>query len=213
MDYEKIAGVLAWPVVGLILGLCTLAMIREPIKGFLSKMRSINAGGVTMEAPPEAQRNESEKSNQEAVHQLLLGVSETPAMVDLDAKIRQDLLGRGLQVDGDVPKVLIRYLASAGLLLQFEQVHALILGSQISLLKKLNAVRGVGRPFAFVTAHIDEAKSQNPPIQEWTYKQYLDFLIGRNLVRHNEDSAFITDFGIEYLTWIVRMGRNEDKPN
>ena len=116
-----------------------------------------------------------------------------------------------VNTDGDTAKVLIRHLAGTQLLLSFEQIHNLIFGSQIFLLKKLNEVAGQGRPVAFVKGHIDHVKSIYPSaFGEWSYDQYLEFLYSRLLIVRHEYQIHITNNGVEYLTWVARNGRSEN---
>jgi hypothetical protein len=103
-------------------------------------------------------------------------------------------------------------LAGTQLLLSFEQIHNLIFGSQIFLLKKLNEVAGQGRPWTFVTNHIDHVKTLYPELGDWSYDQYLGFMYGRLLIIRHGDQIHITNLGVEYLTWIARNGRRENNP-
>jgi len=108
--------------------------------------------------------------------------------------------------------VLIRYLASASLLLHYEQVHSLIFGSQIILLKRLNEVRSVGRTFAYVEAHFVALQQVETAFQDWDWTRYVEFLKWKKLVIESDGSLFITPMGGEYLSWIATMGRAEDRP-
>ena len=56
---------------------------------------------------------------------------------EVGVKPAWELQQKGLGTDGDTIKVLIKYLAGTLLFLEFEQIHNLIFGSQILLLKKL----------------------------------------------------------------------------
>jgi len=121
--------------------------------------------------------------------------------------------GRGLETDGDTIKVLIKHLGAAKILLEFEQIHNLIFGSQIFLLKKLNEVAGQGKPREFVAAHFEQIKSLFPEILgNWSLEQYLVFLLSRLLITIKGNVFHITNLGVEYLTWMIRNGRREDKP-
>jgi hypothetical protein len=97
--------------------------------------------------------------------------------------------------------------------LWFEQIHNLIFGSQILLLKKLNEVAGQGRPVSFIFSHIDYFKTLYPEVLgEWSYNQYLEFMFSRLLIIQHEDQIHITNLGVEYLTWLARNGRSENNP-
>lgn len=53
----------------------------------------------------------------------------------------------------------------------------------------------------------------NETLNSWTEQQYLAFLYNWILINKGEDNNIhITNFGVEYLTWITRNGKSEDKP-
>jgi hypothetical protein len=110
--------------------------------------------------------------------------------------------------------VLIRHLAGTKLLLEFEEIHSLIFGSQIHLLKQLNMSIPIGLSEYEVIAHYERVKQLFIDIlAEWDSDKYLDFLYSKLLITKNEDNNIhITNLGVEYLTWIIRNGLREDKP-
>ena len=130
-----------------------------------------------------------------------------------EKNIIKDLKIKGLPVDGDTEKVLIKHLAGTQVLLAFERIHSSIFGSQIFLLKKLNEVAGQGRAEEYVNNHIDYVKEQYPePLGNWSFEQYLSFLYSQLLIVRHGDQIHITNMGVEYLTWLARNGRREDNP-
>ena len=143
----------------------------------------------------------------------MLAIGDSIVLRDVEGRIEKDLKGRGLETDGDTIKVLIKQLGAAKILLEFEQIHNLIFGCQIFLLKKLNEVAGQGKPREFVAVYFEHAKSLFPEqLGNWSLEQYLAFLIARLLITTQGDSFHITNLGVEYLTWMIRNGRREDKP-
>ena len=91
-------------------------------------------------------------------------------------------------------------------------VYRLIFGSQIFLLKKLNEVAGQGKPIEFVATYFEHVKNLFPKqLGDWSLEQYLAFLIGRSLITTKGNIFHITNLGVEYLTWMIRNGRGEDK--
>jgi hypothetical protein len=104
-------------------------------------------------------------------------------------------------------------LAGTQLLLAFEQVQSSIFGSQIALLKKLNEVAGQGIRKDLVNEYIEKIiKSKPNELEGWTAEQYLLFLRSSILIVNVKDTIHITERGVEYLIWMVRNGRNEDRP-
>ena len=132
---------------------------------------------------------------------------------DVEGRIKLDLKERGLETEGDTVKVLIKHLGAAIVLLEFEQIHNLIFGSQIYLLKKLNEVVGQGQKREYVVAHFEHVKDIfKKDFGDWSFDQYMAFLIGRSLVTVDRETYHITNIGVEYLTWMTRNGRSENRP-
>lgn len=210
MDVAEILKSLGWPHFAFVFALVCIILFRSQLAGLLTRITSIDKSGIKAQSAPEAQREEKKK---EAVQELLLAIGNSIVLQDIETRIRQDLHNRGLETDGDSSKVLIRHLAATKILLEFEQIHNLIFGSQIFLLKRLNEVAGQGKPEAFVVAHFEHVKTLFPDsFQDWNLAQYLEFLFARVLILRNNDVYHITNLGVEYLTWIARNGRREDNP-
>lgn len=187
-----------------------IVLFRKSLSELICRITKIGKEGVTVSSVPEAQR---EKKDTEAVQQLLDVIGNSIVVSDLEGRIKVELKDKGLNADGDTAKVLIRHLAGTQLLLSFEQIHSLIFGSQIFLLKRFNEAVGQGRPWEFVTGYIDRIKEAHGiELGAWSYDQYLEFMYGRMLIIRHGEKVHITNFGVEYLTWIVRNGRIENKP-
>ena len=167
---------------------------------------------------PSAQRvSEQEvepKVDREEVEKLLAVIGDSVVIQDLVGRINAELESKGLSTDGDSEKILSKHLAGTQLLLAFEQIHSVIFGSQIYLLKKLNESAGEGKPIDFVHDHIDHVKSIFADnLSSWDYEQYLAYLFSHQLVvKGDNEKIHITNLGVEYLTWIIRNGRKENKP-
>ena len=144
--------------------------------------------------------------------ELLLAIGNTVVLQDVEGRIRNDLTTRQLSVEGETTKVLIKYLAAAQVGLEFEQIQNLIFGSQIYLLKKLNEVTGQGQVPALVEAHFAHVQSMfADSFADWSLEKYLYFLFERNLIVHQDGRYHITNLGKEYLVWMARTGRAENK--
>ncbi len=153
------------------------------------------------------------KSNKEEVEKLLALAGDSLLISDRVSSIESDLREKGLSTEGDTVRVLTRHLAATQLLVTFEKVHSVIFGSQIYLLKKLNESIDEGRSFEVVHAHIDAVKNSfSDQLSDWSYEQYLAYLYSNILIVDGENEKLhITNLGVEYLTWIIRNGRNENK--
>ncbi|HVS26752.1 MAG TPA: hypothetical protein VHE58_05575 [Burkholderiales bacterium] len=207
---EEFINVITWQHLAFIFALVFIALFRQPLSDLIRRITKIDKKGLTAGPAPEAQR---EKSDPEAVQQLLDVVGNSIVITDIEGRIKNELKAKGLSTEGDSVKVLIRHLVGTQLLLSFEQIHSLIFGSQIFLLKKLNEVAGQGRPLSFVNGHIDHVKTlYSNALGDWSHNQYLEFMYGRLLIIRHGDQIHITNLGVEYLTWVARNGRREDNP-
>lgn len=207
---EEILKALGWPHFSFLFALAFVLLFRSQLAGLISRVTSIGKEGVKAAPTPEAQR---EKQRTEAVQELLLAIGDSIVLREVEGRIKSDLENRGLELEGDTVKVLIKHLAASKILLEFEQVHNLIFGSQIFLLKKLNEVAGQGQKREYVITHFERAKELfKPEFDDWSFEQYMAFLIGRSLVTVDVETYHITNLGVEYLTWLARSGRSENRP-
>lgn len=207
----EIIEALGWPHFAFAFGIVFLLIFREQLRALLGRITSIDRTGIKTQPNPEIQREDPKKI--EAAQELLLAIGNTVVLQELEGRIRNDLTTRQLSVDGETTKVLIKYLAAAQVGLEFEQVQNLIFGSQIYLLKKLNEVSGQGQLPALVEAHFEHVQKMfGDSFGDWSLEKYLYFLFERNLIVHQDGRYHITNLGKEYLVWMARTGRAENKP-
>ena len=206
---ENVIKALGWPHFTFLFAVLCIFLFRKPIFGLITRITSIDKSGIKASQTPEAQREEQKK---ESVQQLLLSIGETIVLKDIETRIKFDLEGKGLNTEGDTVKVLIKHLAASRLLLEFEQIYSLIFGSQINLLKKLNEVTGQGKPMEYINNYFEGVKKYSQDnLGTWSLEQYLNFLYSRSLITTKDNIFHITNLGVEYLTWMVRNGKAEDK--
>ncbi len=123
-----------------------------------------------------------EKQKTEAVQELLLAIGDSIVLRDVEGRIKSDLKERGLETEGDTIKVLIKHLGAAKVLLE-------------------------------VVTHFEHVKDIfKKDFGDWSFDQYMAFLIGRSLVTVDRDTYHISNLGVEYLTWMTRNGRSENRP-
>lgn len=208
-----ILSAITWHHLAFLFALAFIAIFRQPLSELIRRTTRIGKDGLSAGPAGPAPDAQREKFDPEAVQQLLDVIGNSIVITDIEGRVRTELKEKGLSAEGDTIKVLIRHLAGTKLLLSFEQIHNLIFGSQIFLLKKLNEVAGQGRPFSFVCSHIDHVKTLYPDaLDEWSFDQYLEFMFSRLLIVRHGDQIHITNLGVEYLTWLARNGRSENNP-
>ena len=205
----EIIAALSWPHFAFVFGLICVFLFREQLRGLLGRVTSIDKMGIKTQPNPDIQKEDPKRL--EAAQELLLAIGNTIVLQDIESRIRHDLVGRGLVVEGETTKVLIKYLASAQIALEFEQIHSLIFGSQIFLLKKLNEVAGQGQSPASIQSHYEHVQKMfSDTFNEWSLEEYLHFLFARELVAMKNGNYHITNLGKEYLVWMARTGHREN---
>jgi hypothetical protein len=160
------------------------------------------------------QELQPKKDPNDNVQELIDRIGNSLVITELENQIKAELSEKGLEVQSETDKVLLRHLAGTQLLLEFERIHNLIFGSQIYLLRQLNSLAPNGVIEDEVIRHFDRIKQQfNESFKEWTAEQYLSFLYSKLLITKDENSNIhLTNLGVEYLIWITRNGLREDKP-
>lgn len=98
----------------------------------------------------------------------------------------------------------------------FERLHGTIYGTQIKLLFKLNTVAS-GLNMTEAAQFYVEALGKNPELKNYTYPNYLNFLVSLDLVSlvgdFTQGVLQITPLGKDFLTYITTYGLSIEKPN
>ena len=199
---------IGWPHVALIFAVFFALLFRKELSAFIARIRSVGGKrGVEAGAPsPEIQ---NEKKSEAALEELM-NIGDSVVLKEVEHLITVDLEKRDISAQDSV-RVLTRHLAATQLSLDYEQIHSLIFGSQIYLLKRLNEVQGQGKPPEFIEEHFERVRAAFPELADWSLQQYMTFLYARTLVISKDGNVHITQKGVDYLVWVARTGHNEDK--
>lgn len=197
-----------WPHVSLIFALIFIFLFKKPIREFIGRIKSVGKEGLKTESTQIAQVEEKRK---QAVEELMK-FGDSNVTNELENYIRQDLIKRGLDTDNDTAKVLIRHLAATQLALDFEQIYNIIFGSQIFLLRRLNEVAGSGLDYEFIKNYFENVQDLFPEqLSRWTLEQYLDFLFKRTLITVKDNNYHITIKGVDFLLWLTKTARSDNR--
>ena len=209
-DIPSLLASIGWPLAALLFGLVFIAAFFGPIRRFIERIKSLGKEGVTtLEALPSTQIAEQKKKAVED----LMRMPDSALLNELEDIIVRDLANRHLDTKSDTTKVLVRHLAATQIALEFEQVHSVIFGSQLYLLKKLNEAASAGLEPAVIDKHFDHVlKLFSDQLGSWSKDDYLRFLFNRGLIRTDEGRYRITVRGNDFLMWLIRMGRSENRP-
>ncbi|MGO7370083.1 hypothetical protein ACCT04_14725 [Rhizobium ruizarguesonis] len=99
---------------------------------------------------------------------------------------------------------LVVNLAEAQIDRQFEFIFGLIFGSQILALRRLKETGPVTYESAkrVYDEEVKPANKQKLPEYDMDFDKWASFLLDNNLVRRENDSFLITDFGRDFLTFV-----------
>lgn len=148
-------------------------------------------------------------ANKNDVEQLLNRIGDSIVINDYEKLIIKDLKDKNLECESDTAKVLIKHLAGTQISLYFEIINQDIFSSQIELLRALNDSIPEGKPDNFVDGYVSEVISRNKEILgAWTTPDYLKFLYQKELIIQKDKHVAITNYGVEYLAWLVKSGRS-----
>ena len=207
---EEIVNILSkvgWPHITLVFGLVFIWVFKTPISTFLSKVDSVGKDGISTKASPEAQNENQEKNGAEE----LLAIDDSEVIKEIEASIISDLHEKNLETGSDTDKVLTRHLAVAQLLLEYERIHGSIFGSQIFLLKRLNEVAGQGKHRGYIEEYYLSVQEHHDDLKDWEVGEYLYFLNQKSLITIIDEQYHISKKGVEYLIWLVKAGKSENR--
>ncbi|RZB33792.1 MAG: hypothetical protein SRB2_03689 [Desulfobacteraceae bacterium Eth-SRB2] len=205
----KILSSFGWPHVSLIFALIFIFVFKKAIREFIGKIKSVGKEGLKTES---SQTAEVEEKRKKAVEELMK-FGDSNVTNELESFIFKDLKQRELDTDSDTVKVLIRHLAATQLALDFEQIYNIIFGSQIFLLRKLNEVAGTGLNIEIIKSHFEHVQGLfDEQLNNWTLEQYLSFLFGRTLITVKDNNYHITIKGVDFLIWLTKTAKSENRP-
>jgi hypothetical protein len=205
----KILCSFGWPLVSLIFALIFIFVFKKAIREFIGKIKSVGKEGLKTES---SQTTEVEEKRKQAVEELMK-FGDSNVTHELESYIFKDLKQQGLNTDSDTVKVLIRHLAATQLALDFEQIYNIIFGSQIFLLRKLNEAAGTGLNIDIIKTHFKYVQGLfDEQLNNWTMEQYLSFLFRKTLITVKDNNYHITIKGVDFLVWLTKTARIENRP-
>lgn len=137
----------------------------------------------------------------------LPGVANTPAIEASERLVRQ-----GLERISNAERVdwLARALAEMNLIVAFERIYRVILGSQIAALKFINANPNTSSNS--IKNFYENAANSFPAVyQKFPFEQWIDYLRISGLATDQGGRWNLTDNGIEFLRYLVTMRLPEEK--
>lgn len=200
----SIIGSIGWSQSALIGGLVFIFIFKNEISSKIKTIKSVSKNGILMD------RNQEIRIPPEG-HEDLLGKNDSIVVNERKNIIKNDLKNRNLPFENNkTAEILIHQLAIAQLKLNFEKIYNPIFGSQINLLKKLNEGQ---KHKDFVNSYVEMVINSHHEMSKWDIKTYLNFLFENTLILYDEEKETyaITNYGYEFLLWILATGNNENK--
>lgn len=207
----RVLDFLEWPHLAFLFALVFIILFRNAISGLIARITQVTRYGIST-SPSRNTQSGTSPDSENAVQQLLDVVGNSAIINDIETGIMQALKDRKLSVDGDTERILIKHLAGTQLLLNLERIHGHIFGSQIRFLKSLNEQKVSGISLEFASAYFSQVQKMYPKeFSGWDVEKYLKYLYAESLITETDGQIHITNLGVEYLIWMVRNSRVENK--
>jgi hypothetical protein len=210
MWFVEIVKSIAWPVVVLILALTYKRNLSDHLSAFFRRGFAFEAAGIKarIEAAEQQQSTATNPSSEKLLANVQIEPNPRAAVNILEEQIRRDLSN----IDSTKREpILFRALTIARLGASHEWTYNRIFGSQIDALKKLNEVS---------QATVDDARAFFRPYEEkhpeiystYGFDGWLGFLRTNSLIRQNGVLLEISDFGRDFLFYMIDQRLSEAKP-
>ncbi len=198
---------LKWPLVTFVLGWIFIKAIKEPIGKFFGRATRLSKDGIEVSPQSQETRAAVTSSSTEALEK----VFDNALLIKQETAVRTELEKHNVSPGADRERILTRYYASVSLALAFERIYAGIWGSQVSVLQFLNP-SPAGLNVEQLRPWYKQAATQNPAAYEnYTFDQWLGFLLHYSLITHDNQRVTITLEGKEFLKYLIDQGKTAYK--
>jgi hypothetical protein len=197
---------ITWPVVGLVLGLTFLLLNRTPLATLINRIRRVGKGGLEAFDTPPPPPTEEKRGVDE-----FFRTYDSPILIEAEERIQVDLKNRNIVAPADREKMLVRALASAQIIQHFEIIHDNIWLSQVACLRFLNP-RNDGASIPEIKPFYNAAVATFPNFYtDYSFDQWLAFLVQTNLVVKKAAKVHITVAGREFLRYLIAAGKSDPR--
>jgi hypothetical protein len=196
-----------WPAIAIGF-VCVFFMVffQKNIRAFIDRTKGVKYRSAEVQTenpsqePVDTTPNSAEK---------LMKTLDSPVLIQGENLIKEALDKAGVGEGTERENLLIRFLAVTNLALTFERIDSIIWGSQIYILEHLNTNRlGIARG-DIKSLYYDEATKRWPTFfGTYSYDAYLGFLKNSNLILEQDGNLLITNFGVEFLQYLARVGKS-----
>jgi len=196
---------LIWPAVVVIcvviLGIAALFILRSAFMKLLNRTSKVGKDGITFESTQE--RGSDNKPVPLSFVELMNSTPLSATILEREKNIKEQLLNFNLKNDTEKIEALIRVTASARIEMEFTNIAHVIFGSQLDLLVQLSGT-SISIPVSRAETIFKQAQELYPDMHSSrTLDDWLRFLLSRNLILVAEDKIDITQFGSDFLKFLI----------
>lgn len=209
--FVEVVKAAAWPAVLLIVALTYKGQLTAILPSVMR--RKIEFEGLGFKAKIDATEQQQAAAENPATEKLPTAQSLDPspreAVNVIEVKLTQDL--KGIEADKK-EAILLRALAQSRLEAGHEFTYNRIFGSQIAGLKRLNEV---GRVTIDDARQFFNNSAENYPEiirRSYTFEIWLGFLLGNELIKQYGSLLEITEYGRDFLSYLIHRRLSEIKP-
>lgn len=206
---------ISWPIVALVVFLS----LKTPIKNFINNIKKFTYGGTGIETNFANKQIEEDSlaeilgDNQDASYlDKFLGKFSDYTLQSTDEIIKKDTQITNIEGFQNKYDRIYKYAKFLIIIRSFEKIHNIIYGSQIRLLQRLNYSQTETKDE--LKLYYDNAVKNNPDgYKNYSYENYLNFLVTCEFIIINEENVSITDMGKDFLRYIVEANLTVEKFN
>lgn len=189
----------------MVFSLCVLLIFRESINNLLislcnigSKATKIEALGVNIHLGSQTliEGTESRRMSKAYQNQIITNEEEVIRKQISEAKLANE----------ETISILINHLANSNFLVLVNVIDKIIYNEQIELLEYLNTHRNAPQSLDTLEQFFNKWQEKSKKTS-YNFTNFLNFLIEYGLIQQNMGGYSISSLGIEYLSFIVRVGR------
>ncbi len=194
-----------WVVVIGVVAIVALFLFRSQLAALLDRTRGLRVGPLRV-STGSSRTHGTEQASPQTVEDLLRAF-DSPMLREQEEAIKSDIANRGLGDTSNTIKVLVRHLAATQIALLFNRIDQLIFGTQLTLLRFLNASPN-GGTYEQAKIFYGKAVAESSDFSsDFTFEEWISFLRSYTLCTELNGNLWITQRGREFLTYLTQQGR------
>jgi hypothetical protein len=212
----------SWPLAVFLIACVIILTCKDPLRKLIDRIARLKYGGLEMEGLPlqsipntiQLQGTKSEIDSQIQQRIKILEQSPYPLILNDQEKLIKNEIEALKMTPEKAIEILTKQLAIAQISYAFELAYTYIFGSQINLLKTLNTNhRNSGLNREEIQSFYKNVCDKLPIHAEKDLDRYLQYLFFHKLITNDNNKICITKLGVEFLSWLSLVGKNENTPN